>query len=388
MSQQGAFLGHAKEAIDGWKSQVAEKVGSHERSVGALTAPLEAQIVAMSAKGDAIESARTSSYASLQTQIDALLAAEGELKDATVKLRQTIQSPGQRGQWGELQLRNCVEKAGMQAGCDFVTQQPLAVQTDSAGSGATLRPDMIVNLPNDGKIIVDAKVPMSSFIKAMEEEEGPAHTALMKAHCRAVHTHVSQLSAKEYWQSVDVESPEYVVMYLPSEALLSKALRHDPSLLDFAAGKNVFLSSPITLILLLRTAATVWQQKRAVDGVTAIIDLAQTFYYRLQAHGRHVGKMGKDLTRVVDQYNTTVRSFDSRVGVSAQRLQELGAARAAAGDDDAAYVKGVWQRPGAPAFVATSDDLVEETATKAVSVAEAEAIAEGNSSTPAAAKKV
>lgn len=258
----------------------------------------------------AVEKERSASFAQLNEQITLL-------GTTTNTLSRALRTPSVRGRWGEMQLRRVVELAGMLHRCDFEEQPGL---WSDAGRQ---RPDLIVRLPLGKSIVVDAKVPLEAFLDAQEATDDDARVERLQAHARRVREHMERLGSKAYWESIDGESPEMVVMFLPGETLFSAALQYDLSLIEHGLKNRVLLASPITLIALLTTVAHTWRQEVMAENYKEVARLGKEFYDRLARFTEHFDDVRQKLDGAVQSYNRAVGSLESRVLVSARRLREL-----------------------------------------------------------------
>ena len=248
-------------------------------------------------------------------QVTGVQQATETLRRETGALSTALRRPQVRGRWGELTLRRTVELAGLVERCDFTEQHRLA-------DGA-LRPDVVVHLAGDRSLVVDAKVPLDAFLDAAEAEEEATRAAALARHARQLRTHVDQLSGKRYWTALP-GTPEFVVLFLPGEAILSAALEEDRDLLEHAAGRQVVLATPSTLIALLRTVAQGWRHETLAEEAREVHRLGRELHERLGTMAGHLDKLGRSLRSSVESYNSAVGSWESRVLVSARRLGELG----------------------------------------------------------------
>ena len=272
--------------------------------------PLKDSLERMDLQLQGVERVRQEAYGSLQAQVSTLSERTGSLTNA-------LRTPHVRGRWGEAQLRNVVEYAGMVEHCDYVAQA--TTHTDDG----TLRPDLVVRIPGGKHVVVDAKAPLAAYLDAFETSEESTRQQRRADHARQVREHVSKLSAKGYWRQFD-PSPDMVVMFLPDEAYLRTALEHDRSLQEYAWSSNVILASPSTLMFLLRTVAMIWQQETIAESAREVSELGRELYKRLATMGGHMGRLGKSLDGAVKAYNETVGSLERQVLVQARRFERHG----------------------------------------------------------------
>jgi DNA recombination protein RmuC len=263
-----------------------------------------------------IEKTRIGSQEALRTQIEFVRTTGEALRHETGLLVSALRKPQARGRWGELQLRRCVELAGMSDRCDFTEQT-----TVSTSDGA-LRPDLVVRLVGGKSIVVDSKVTLSAYLEAHDAEDEATREDRLRAHARHLRQHVDQLAAKAYWAQFS-PTPEFVLLFVPGEAFLAPALDHDPTLLEDALAKGVHIVSPTSLVSTLRTVAYTWQQDALAANAAQVFELGRELYTRLGTMGGHVDKLGRQLTGAVNSYNDTVRSLESRVLVTARKLNDL-----------------------------------------------------------------
>lgn len=263
-----------------------------------------------------LELARAGAYGALTQQVSMTREATEALATRTGELLSALRAPQTRGRWGELQLRRVVELAGMAPHCDFDEQ------VSTATADGVLRPDLVVRLTNGRTVVVDAKVSLAAYLEASAAVEEGHREERLRAHARALRTHVDQLAGKEYWRRV-AGSPEFVVLFLPGEAFLAPALERDPTLLEHALGARVIIATPTTLVAMLRTVAWSWQQDALTQHAREVFDLGRELYARLGTMGEHVDRLGRSLNRAVIDYNAAAGSLETRVLVTARRLQDL-----------------------------------------------------------------
>ncbi|WP_433333845.1 DNA recombination protein RmuC [Spirillospora sp. CA-294931] len=298
------------------KAAGVEAAGDLERrqqAVEHLVAPLRETLGKVEEQLREVETGRRESHAMLAKQVEFVRQSSDQLRAETRTLVRALQRPEARGRWGELQLRRVVELAGMEHHCDFDEQA-------SAGTeNGTVRPDMVVRLAGGKNVVVDSKVSLAAYLEAAETGD----PVRLDAHARHVRDHVDRLSAKSYWQAFS-PAPEFVVLFIPGEAFLAPALERDPALLEYAMRRRVHIATPTTLVTMLRTASYAWQQAALSRNARAVFDLGKELYERLGTMGQHVDELGRSLTNAIRSYNRTVGSLETRVLVSARRLNELG----------------------------------------------------------------
>ncbi len=263
-----------------------------------------------------LEEHRVSWQSQLRQQVEDVRHSTDTLRRETAALSTALRKPQVRGRWGELHLRRAVELAGLVSRCDFAEQ--VTVHHDEG----LLRPDLVVHLAGGKSVVVDAKVPLDAFLDATGADSDDERDAHLGRHARQLRQHVDALAAKSYWRSLPA-TPEFVVLFVPGESFLSAALEAEPALLEYAAGKQVVLSTPTTLIALLRTVGYAWTQEALADKARDIHVLGRELYDRLGVMGGHLDKLGRSLTAAVTSYNRAVGSLESRVLVSARKFTEL-----------------------------------------------------------------
>lgn len=306
------FLKYAREQFSSligktqsdWQTQKAELHG--------LVEPLRQNLTVVDNYVRELEQKREGAYQGLQTQLGQLDRAQSELRNTTITLTQALKSSSVRGRWGEVQLRRIVELAGMNDRIAFQEQ----VTTDDG------RPDMVIYLPNGGIIPIDSKSPMEAYIDAFATNDEELRRRKMNEHVKAMKSRVNSLSQKKYWSQFD-QSPDFVVMFVPSEACVGAAFELEPALLDHAFDQKVMITTPVTLLALLKVVAYGWQQYHLSENARKIANEAKEFYKRLENFTNNLGTIGNSLNKAVIDYNKTVGSFQSRVLPIARRLEVL-----------------------------------------------------------------
>ncbi len=289
-----------------------------------MLAPLREALVRVERQVGTLERDRVEQFSAVSLQLAGVTTSTDALRSQTASLVGSLNASTIRGNWGEVQLRRVLEHAGLLARCDF-EEQVSSVSSHDRG----VRPDVLVRLPGNKCLVVDAKVPMTAFLSAQTEDIDPAErTKLLATHATSLRGHVDSLAAKAYW-SAFTTTPEMVVCFIPGDAILAAALAADPALFDHAQARRVILASPGTLLALLRTVAFTWQQDALTANAQALLSLGSELYSRLGTLGTHATRMGASLQRSVESYNALVGTLESRVIVTARKMHELGLADAA-----------------------------------------------------------
>lgn len=293
--------------------------GERNGSVLKALSPVAEKLNTMHHQVSLLERDRLEQFGQLAQQLKEAKYADEQLLLTTQSLSAALRSNSARGKWGEVQLRRVVEAAGMIAYVDF------AEQVSSVGTENRTRPDMVIKLPGAKEIVVDAKVPLSAYLKAHEFSESGSEAdvekrrELLAQHAKAVKAHVDTLAQKKYWDGC-TNSPELVVCFIPVESFLSSALLTDPGLLEYAFRKNVALASPVTLLATLKAVAFTWRQDVLTENAKELFELSRQLYERLGTMGKHVSQLGSSLKSSVERYNSFVGTLESRVYPTARKI--------------------------------------------------------------------
>jgi DNA recombination protein RmuC len=289
-----------------------------QQAVEQMVAPLKEQLGRVDNQLLRLDQDRRESRGQLSAQLRSISEMGERLRTETGALVTALRKPNARGQWGQMQLRNVVESAGMLRHCDF------AEQHSYAGDESTLRPDLVVNLPGGKHVVVDAKAPLQGVLDAHEARDEAEREQAFRDHARLLRKHVKALGDKAYWARLD-STPDVVVMFLPSESLLGSALDADPTLLADAMAQRVLIATPTTLLALLHSVAYGWQQERVAESAQEISELGRELHARLVKLSTLLGTLGTRLNRAVGAYNEAIGSYEARVLPSARRFADHGA---------------------------------------------------------------
>ena len=296
-----------------------EATVSEDAQTASVLAPLRDALGRVERQVSTLERDRAEQFSQLGERLSHVTSTTDALRAQTASLAGSLNASTVRGTWGEVQLRRVLEHAGMLARCDF-DEQVSAVSSHERG----IRPDVVVRLPGDKCLVVDAKSPMTAFLAAQADQVAATERErLLSAHATSLRSHVDALAAKAYW-SAFTTTPEMVVCFVPGDSILAAAVSAEPGLFDHAMSRKVVLASPGTLLALLRTVAFTWQQDALTASARQLLELGNTLYSRLGSLGTHATKMGASLQKSVESYNALVGALESRVLVTARKMQDLG----------------------------------------------------------------
>ena len=311
------FLQLAEENLKRHQSEAKAELSTREQAIEQLVKPISDALNKTSAQINTIEKERKESYGQLYSTIKHLNEGQQNLKQETQNLVQALRRPEVRGQWGEMTLRRLAELSGMVAHCDFFEQT--SQRTDSG----LIRPDMIVRLPDNREIIVDAKTPLDAYLSSIHTTDDVLKASELRRHVQIIRQRSKELAAKNYWAEYS-QSPEFVVMFIPGEHFLSAALELEPQLLEETMQLNIILATPTNFIAILRAVSYGWKQQALTENAITIRDLGESLYKRLSIFSGHLGNLGSSLNSSVEHFNKTVGSLERQVIPSGKRFLDMG----------------------------------------------------------------
>ncbi|UWF77220.1 MULTISPECIES: DNA recombination protein RmuC [Microbacterium] len=310
------FLAQAEERLKRSQSEGAAELRRRQEAVEKLIEPIQKTLDTVKSEMTSAEKARAEANAALTEQLQFMRQSSEALGSETRNLVNALRAPQVRGRWGELQLRRVVEAAGMLNHVDFAEQEHH--RTDEGA----LRPDLVIHLAGDKRVVVDSKVAFNGYLEAMEATDETVRMQRLQAHARHLKKHIDDLGTKEYWDAV-AGSPEFVVMFVPAEPFLTAALDQDATLYEYAFERNVVIATPSTLVALLRTVGHAWRQEQLAQEAHQIFTVGKELHKRLGTLGQHLATLGKRLNSTVEAYNRFAGSLDRNVVTQARRFSAL-----------------------------------------------------------------
>ncbi len=322
-AERETMVAEARDAFRSLSSETLQQTTTSflavaKSQIHGYVAPLKESLDKMDGQMRGMEKVRQEAYGAVTQRLMTLGDTQERLRLETGNLVKALRTPHVRGRWGEVQLRNVVEAAGMLPHCDFEEQSSVR-----DGDGALLRPDLVVRLPGGKHVVIDAKAPLAAYLDACECEDDALRVEHLVGHARQVRDHVAKLAQKAYWRQFS-PSPDFVIMFVPDETFIRAAQEHDPALSEDGWRSNVILASPSTLFTLLRTVAATWQQETVAQSAREVHELGRELYGRISKMAKHLGDAGKALDNAVGHYNSAIGSLETRVLVQARRFEQHG----------------------------------------------------------------
>jgi DNA recombination protein RmuC len=311
------FLRLAKENLGVHRAEARADLDKKQQAINDLLKPINEALKKTGEQIQAIEKERHKDYGSLSENIRYVAETQQTLQAETRNLVTALRRPEVRGQWGEMSLRRLAELAGMVERCDFYEQET------RDGDAGRMRPDMIVRMPDNRELIVDAKAPLDAYLNAISATSDEDRRRFLKHHASKVRERMRELAAKAYWEQFD-NSPDFVVLYIPGEQFLAAALEHDPKLLEDAFANKVILATPTSVIALLRAVAFGWRQQAVAENAENIRKLGEDIYKRVTVFVDHLNKLGRSLGQSIGHFNKAVGSLERQVLPAARRFPEMG----------------------------------------------------------------
>ncbi|MEO1962888.1 MAG: DNA recombination protein RmuC [Cycloclasticus sp.] len=311
------FLKLARENFSKQQNTAESRLSEKEKAFSDMVSPIKDILKQTDAQLKKLEADRQQAFGSISQFLQNMTETQKQLQSETRNLVQALRRPEVRGQWGELTLKRLAELAGLVEHCDFFEQEHLA--TDEGG----MRPDMIIRMPDQRDIVVDAKTPLDAYLTATEQTDDALRKTHLIRHARQVRDRVKELSKKAYWSQFK-NTPDFVVLFIPGDQFLSAALEQDHALLEDALEQHVILATPTSLVALLRAIAFGWRQQATTENAEQIRKLGEDMYSRLATFVEHLGKVGNALDKSVDHYNKAIGSLERQVFPNARKFKDLG----------------------------------------------------------------
>ncbi|MGI9203166.1 MAG: DNA recombination protein RmuC [Woeseiaceae bacterium] len=311
------FLRLAQQNLGTHQERAKRELSDREQAVENLVKPIRDALQQSQKQIAELEKSRSEAYGGIKAQLESMQTSQQSLAQETQNLVNALRRPEVRGRWGEITLRRLVELAGMVEHCDFQEQ------VHSASDERSIRPDMIVRMPDQRELVVDVKTPLDAYLEAIEAKDDAQRQLGLTRHARNVRNHIRMLSSKSYWEQFS-KSPEFVILFIPGDQFLSAALNEEPDLIETALSQQIILATPTSLVALLKAVAYGWRQLALADNAEEIRNLAEELYGRLGTFVGHLNKVGKQLSSSVDNYNRAMGSLERKVLPGARKFVELG----------------------------------------------------------------
>jgi DNA recombination protein RmuC len=310
------FMDLAKSQLETHVKEAEGNLDERKSAIAEMLKPVKESIDSYKKRIEELERGSEKTFGQVTEMLSNIQVTNASLQKETGALVNALRNPRVRGKWGEIGLKRVVEFSGLSAHCDFVEQ----VYTE--GEDSVLKPDMIINLPGNSHVVVDSKLPLDAYLQALETDDEISRNLLFSKHAKDLRDHVNRLSKKQYWSQFQ-NTPDFVVLYMEVESALNVALMTDKTLLQDAMNNKIILTTPTTLIVVLKSVAMSWQQHNITENALAIMEAAMDFYGRVNVFADHLDKMGGGLKTALKGYNDAIGSWESRVLPSGRKLEQL-----------------------------------------------------------------
>jgi DNA recombination protein RmuC len=312
-----AFLELATQNLGRFQSEAKGDLDKKQQAFAELIKPINEALKKTEDQIREIEKERKESFGSIASHLKLMAQGQQQLESETRNLVNALRRPEVRGRWGEMTLKRLAELAGMVDRCDF--QEQVHTNTEDGA----LRPDMIVRLPDNRELVVDAKTSLDSYIAAIEAPDAQSRDAHLASHARKVRERIKELAGKHYWDQFKT-SPDFVILFIPGDQFLSAALDREPNLIEEALRQKVMLATPTSFVALLKAVAYGWRQVALAENAEHIREHAETLHQRIATFAEHMQKVGNALNNSMQHFNSAVGSLERQVLPAARRFTELG----------------------------------------------------------------
>jgi DNA recombination protein RmuC len=310
------FLDLAKSQLETHVKEAEGNLDERKSAIAEMLKPVKESIDSYKKRIEELEKGSEKTFGQVTEMLSNIQITNASLQKETGALVNALRNPRVRGRWGEIGLKRVVEFSGLSAHCDFVEQ----VYTE--GEDSVLKPDMIINLPGNSHVVVDSKLPLDAYLQALETDDEISRNLLFAKHAKDLRDHVNKLSKKQYWSQFQ-NTPDFVVLYMEVESALNVALMTDKALLQDAMNNKIILTTPTTLIVVLKSVAMSWQQHNITENALQIMEAAMDFYGRVNVFADHLDKVGAGLKTALKGYNDAIGSWESRVLPAGRKLEQL-----------------------------------------------------------------
>jgi len=310
------FLNLAKPQLESQVNASKSDLDQRKVAIEDMLKPVKEAIDSYKVKIEQLEVGSSKTFGEISKTLSDLQKTHISLQKETGALVNALRNPRVRGRWGEIGLKRVVEFSGMSAHCDFIEQ------AYREGEDSTMKPDMIINLPGNGHVVVDSKLPLDAYLEALETDDEQARSRLFDKHARDLRDHVNKLSKKQYWSQFE-NTPDFVVLYMEVESAFNVALMTDKTLLQDAMNNKIILTTPTTLIVVLKSVAMSWQQHNITENAVQIMNAAMDLYSRVSVFADHFEKVGSGLKTALKGFNDAAGSWESRIIPAGRKLEQL-----------------------------------------------------------------